>query len=120
MTSHQGSYLTDPGAPGGLARAVNWLESSALGPVALCVGVIAVAGIGFSLLSGRLPLRRGSAVLVGCFVVFAARVLAAGLTGISSDQPEVTMHVTANPNAMPLPSNTPRAYDPYAGASLAQ
>lgn len=119
--SYQTLFLADPGPTSGLARAVAWLEIVALGPVALSVAIIAVGGIGLLLLNGRLALRRGTTVVLGCFLVFGAPVIAAGLLRNQlsvGERISVSEGISSNP--LPEPSPTPKSYDPYAGASLAQ
>ncbi len=37
---------------------------------------IALAGIGFVMLAGRVDLRRGATVILGCFILFAAPSMA--------------------------------------------
>ena len=75
------------------------------------------------MLSGRIDMRRGVLVLLGCFVLFGAPVIAAGIRSALSiddaladaDETYVSSPVTAAP--LPLPS--PAApYDPYAGAAV--
>lgn len=71
----------DPAGSGPIVGAVNWLQGTLLGNVATAVAVIAVAMVGFMMLTGRINWRFGATVIVGCFVLFGS---AAIVTGIQS------------------------------------
>ncbi|ATY32586.1 TrbC/VirB2 family protein [Sphingomonas psychrotolerans] len=116
--------LADPVEPGPLLEAVTWLEGTALGTVATTVGVLVVAGIGLSMLAGRIHWRKGLTVVIGCFVLFGARGIAGGILGmvrgrsatVEVRQAEATLSpLTSIPKA---PAPPVPAYDPYAGASV--
>lgn len=62
-----------------VAAAFGWIEDTLLGTVATAVAVIAVAWIGFLLLSGHLDVRRLAHVILGCFIVFGASTIASGI-----------------------------------------
>ena len=74
------------------------------------------------MLSGRLELRRGITVVIGCFVLFGAASIATMLTSLASGDKRPD-RVTAQP-PVPIPSEVRSAtrpvtiYDPYAGASV--
>lgn len=74
----QTSY-SDPEGSSVLINAVNWLQGTLLGTVATVVAVIAVASIGFMMLSGRMNWRHGAVVIVGCFILFGAASIVAGI-----------------------------------------
>ena len=65
-----------------LAAALAWLQGTLLGSVAIGVCVIAVAWVGFMMLQGRFPVKEGVRVIVGCFVLLGAPVIASGLLGV--------------------------------------
>ncbi|MBT2134482.1 TrbC/VirB2 family protein [Croceibacterium sp. LX-88] len=71
--------MTDPAGSGVLVNAVNWLQGTLLGTVATTVAVIAVAAVGFLMLTGRINWRHGAVVIVGCFVLFGAASIVAGI-----------------------------------------
>ena len=50
-----------------------------LGTIATVVAVIAVAAVGFMMLTGRINWRYGATVIVGCFVLFGASSIVAGI-----------------------------------------
>jgi type IV secretion system protein VirB2 len=74
----QDSY-SDPAGSGVLVSAVNWLQGTLLGTVATVVAVIAVASVGFMMLTGRINWRYGVTVILGCFILFGASSIVAGI-----------------------------------------
>jgi type IV secretion system protein VirB2 len=74
----QDSY-SDPAGSGVFVSAVNWLQGTLLGTVATVVAVIAVATVGFMMLTGRINWRHGATVILGCFVLFGASTIVAGI-----------------------------------------
>lgn len=71
--------MTDPAGSGVLVNAVNWLQGTLLGTVATTLAVIAVAAVGFMMLTGRVNWRHGAVVILGCFIVFGAASIVAGI-----------------------------------------
>ena len=69
----------DPSGSGVIIDAVNWLQGTLLGTVATVVAVIAVAGVGFMMLTGRINWRHGAVVILGCFILFGAATIVAGI-----------------------------------------
>ncbi|MEE4537324.1 MAG: TrbC/VirB2 family protein [Erythrobacter sp.] len=55
-----------------------WLTDTLLGDLAIGLCVIAVAVVGLLMMGGRLPLRLGAKVALGCFVLLGAPVIASG------------------------------------------
>lgn len=74
----QDSYA-DPAGSGVIVSAVNWLQGTLLGTVATVVAVIAVASVGFMMLTGRINWRHGATVILGCFILFGAASIVAGI-----------------------------------------
>jgi type IV secretion system protein VirB2 len=74
----QDSY-SDPAGSGVLVSAVNWLQGTLLGTIATVVAVIAVATVGFMMLTGRINWRYGATVILGCFILFGASSIVAGI-----------------------------------------
>jgi type IV secretory pathway VirB2 component (pilin) len=106
-----------------LVAAVMWARDVALGSLATAVAIIAVATIGYGMLTGRVNFRRGATVLAGCFILFGAATIAEGLR-YASDGAELASVPTAirplPPPVIPAPqpARPPQPYDPYAGASV--
>jgi type IV secretion system protein VirB2 len=71
--------LADPAGSGVLVSAVRWLQGTLLGTVATVVAVIAVASVGFLMLTGRINWRYGATVIIGCFILFGAASIVAGI-----------------------------------------
>lgn len=71
--------LGDPAGSGALVSAVQWLQGTLLGTVATVVAVIAVASVGFLMLTGRMNWRYGATVIIGCFILFGAASIVAGI-----------------------------------------
>jgi type IV secretion system protein VirB2 len=69
----------DPAGSGVLVSAVRWLEGTLLGTIATVVAVIAVASVGFLMLTGRINWRYGATVILGCFILFGAASIVAGI-----------------------------------------
>ena len=82
--AHAQSAQLDPSGSGPILNAVNWLQGTLLGNVATALAVIAVGATGLLMLTGRIDWRRGAAVIVGCFIVFGAASIVAGIRSISS------------------------------------
>ena len=71
--------LGDPAGSGVLVSAVQWLQGTLLGTVATVVAVIAVAAVGLMMLTGRINWRYGATVILGCFILFGAASIVAGI-----------------------------------------
>jgi type IV secretion system protein VirB2 len=71
----------DPAGSGVILGAVNWVQGTLLGAVATAVAVIAVAGCGFMMLTGRMNWRYGGMVILGCFILFGASAIVGGIRG---------------------------------------
>ncbi|MES2056453.1 MAG: TrbC/VirB2 family protein [Pseudomonadota bacterium] len=76
--------LTDPAGSGVLVSAVQWMQGTLLGTVATVVAVIAVAVVGFMMLTGRINWRYGATVILGCFILFGAASIVAGIQSTAS------------------------------------
>ena len=74
----QDSY-SDPQGSGVIVSAVHWLQGTLLGTIATVVAVIAVASVGFLMLTGRINWRYGATVILGCFILFGAASIVAGI-----------------------------------------
>lgn len=121
-----GGSLADPPGASVLLPAVSWLQATLLGTVATMIAVIAIASIGFMLLTGRVNLRSSAAAVVGCFVLFGASTIVMGLQlavsggGAPLPPQHAVVPAPSVATAAPAPLAPPVAYDPYAGASVPQ
>lgn len=70
---------SDPRGSGPIVAALGWMQGTLMGNVATAVAVMAVAAVGFMMLTGRLNWRFGATVIVGCFVLFGAATIVGGI-----------------------------------------
>ena len=121
-TAYPVRSLADPSGSNAIVSAVQWLEGTVLGTVATIVAVLAVAWLGFMMLSGRTPVRRGLTVVAGCFILFGASTIAAGLRlAVDGRDSAVAARDFAPPPPAPPaapPDYPPANRDPYAGAAV--
>lgn len=114
-TSAFASRSTDP-----LEAASGWVTGLIGGSLAIGLCVLAVAFVGMMMLSGRVDVRVGLRVVLGCFVLLGAPVIVSAFIGASTSgrantaSPPVATSQELNPRDELPPSD----YDPYAGASL--
>lgn len=117
-----GDPFGGPQGAGALVGAVEWLQGTLLGTVATTIAVIAIAAVGFGMLWGRIDLRRGATVIAGCFIIFGASNIAAGILnaagGNAPAYASVAEVAAQSPLSPPPTSAPPTDYDPYAGASV--
>ena len=73
----------DPAGSGPIAGAVDWLQGTLLGNVATAVAVIAVAAVGFMMLSGRVNWKYGATVVLGLFILFGAASIVGGIRSVA-------------------------------------
>ena len=79
-TSARAQYAAaDPAGSGPIGGAAEWLQGTLLGNVATTIAVIAVAAVGFMMLTGRINWRYGATVVLGLFVVFGAASIVGGI-----------------------------------------
>jgi len=78
-TARAAGVESDPAGSGPIVAALGWLQGTLLGNAATAVAVMAVAAVGFMMLTGRLNWRFGATVIVGCFVLFGAGAIVSGI-----------------------------------------
>lgn len=69
----------DPAGSGAISGALYWIEGTLMGTVATVAAVIAIAAVGFMMLTGRMNWRYGATVILGCFILFGAASIVAGI-----------------------------------------
>ena len=77
------SVQLDPAGSNVILNAVTWLQGTLLGNVATALAVIAVGATGLMMLTGRIDWRRGATVILGCFIVFGAAAIVAGIRSVA-------------------------------------
>lgn len=114
------NYALDQTAPPDALAAAQWVDRMLVGPLGTSVAVIGVAWFGFALLAGRLSLRRGGLLVLGCFVLFGAPGIARALIGLAQGGGAATAPISPEQiTVLPPPvAVTPPPFDPYAGASV--
>jgi len=75
------AQTADPQGSGPIVAALSWLQGTLLGNVATAVAVMAVAAVGFMMLTGRLNWRFGATVIIGVFILFGAPAIVMGIRG---------------------------------------
>ena len=73
------AQAADPAGSGPINNALLWLQGTLLGTVATTIAVMAVAAIGFMMLTGRMNWRFGATVIIGVFILFGATTIVAGI-----------------------------------------
>ena len=73
------AFAQDPAGSGPIVSALAWMQNTLLGSVATAIAVMAVAAVGFMMLTGRLNWRFGATVIIGVFILFGAGTIVAGI-----------------------------------------
>ena len=117
----------DPFGPqtSAIAAAVNWIQTLLVGQLATMVGIIAIAGFGLLMLTGRMPTRRGIQVILGCFIIFGASPIAAGIIAslnsraeIGADRGPEVRSIEVVPPLAPPKAVESQPHDAYAGFAV--
>ena len=74
---------SDPAGSSPLISALNWVQGTLLGNLATTAAVIAIAAVGFMMLTGRMDWRRGLTVVIGAFIIFGAVSIVAGIRSVA-------------------------------------
>jgi type IV secretion system protein VirB2 len=117
----QQASLADPPPASAIASATDWISGTLFGPLATAIAIIAVAWLGLMMLSGRLDMRRGLSVILGCFLLFGAMAVANGLRSSAMDEGATPIASAPPPPVFPVPTTNTgnaNAFDPYAGAAV--
>lgn len=118
MSAHE----VNPSNP--ILAASSWFEGALTGTVATTIAVLAIASIALLMLSGRIDIRRSARVILGCFIIFGATTIAAGIHGAitggesAPSLPEMDPPPYYSPAAPAVPQSVPAATDSYAGAAV--
>jgi len=73
----------EPAGSSPINAALIWVQDTLLGNLATTAAVIAVAAVGFLMLTGRVEWKRGLVVVIGCFIIFGAAAIVAGIRSIA-------------------------------------
>ena len=77
------AQTANPAGSGPIIAALNWIQGTLLGNLATTAAVIAVATVGFLMLSGRMNWRFGATVILGCFILFGAATIVGGIRAVA-------------------------------------
>ena len=78
------AQAANPAGSGPIVAALGWLQGTLLGNVATAVAVMAVAAVGFMMLTGRMNWRFGATVIIGTFILFGAGAIVTGIQSAAS------------------------------------
>lgn len=78
------AQTVNPQGSGPIISALSWMQGTLLGNVATAVAVMAVAAVGFMMLTGRMNWRFGATVILGCFILFGASAIVSGIQAASA------------------------------------
>ena len=78
------AQATDPQGSGPIVAALSWLQGTLLGNVATAVAVMAVAAVGFMMLTGRMNWRFGATVIIGVFILFGAASIVSSVQSVAA------------------------------------
>ena len=112
-----GSLFEAP-EPSVIGTAVEWCVSLVSGPWVTAIATVAVAGIGFALLAGRMPVKRAALVVVGIFLMAGAGSVVRMAPNVASDSGALPPYVLPSSQKPSDAAPSPDAFDPYAGASI--
>ncbi|MEI9902975.1 MAG: TrbC/VirB2 family protein [Asticcacaulis sp.] len=79
--SAQSGY--EPAGSSPINNALDWIQGTLMGRVATTVAVIAVAAVGFMMLTGRMNWKFGATVIIGCFILFGAATIVGGIQSVA-------------------------------------
>jgi type IV secretory pathway VirB2 component (pilin) len=99
-----------------LGGALSWIANLVTGSLATAAAVLAVAWLGIALTQGRFDWREGARVMLGCFILFGAPMLAKGILDAAQGSHGRTAPAHEAPPVVTPPP--PPQFDPYAGAAL--
>jgi type IV secretory pathway VirB2 component (pilin) len=99
------------------AAAGDWLAGVMLGSIATGLCVLAVAFIGLRMMTGHLAVRDSLRIVIGCFLLLGAPLIAGGLRDAAGQSGAPGRTVFASEPRPELPT---APFDPYAGASAWQ
>lgn len=106
-----------------LGTSATWIAGLSTGSIAVSLAVLAVAAIGFQLLSGRLQVRSAARTLLGVFVLLGSGLTATTLIGLvegsgGRNATAAILPIAQGPASRPpLPDRQPvprsNPFDPY-------
>ena len=77
------AMTSSPAGSSPITNALDWIQGTLMGKVATTVAVIAVAMVGFMMLTGRINWRYGATVIIGVFILFGAATIVSGIQSVA-------------------------------------
>jgi type IV secretion system protein VirB2 len=77
------AMTSNPAGSSPITNALDWIQGTLMGKVATTVAVIAVAMVGFMMLTGRINWRYGATVIIGVFILFGAATIVSGIQSVA-------------------------------------
>ena len=106
------------GSQSSLGAAIGWINDLLLGSLATGLCILAIASLGFLMLGGRMPIRDGMRVILGCFILLGAPIIASGIIANWEGAPPAPAPGAVEAQQQTRDELPPANFDPYAGASL--
>jgi type IV secretory pathway VirB2 component (pilin) len=104
-----------------LVEAVLWFEHLRLGSLSTTIAMRAVGITGAMMLTGKVDVRRATAAIIGCFLLFGSPAISAGLNAMLTEPTGGTStKVPHPPPQLLLAPASANPFDPYAGAAVPQ
>ncbi|QFT78518.1 TrbC/VirB2 family protein [Erythrobacter sp. THAF29] len=110
------SSLLNPSAESPLSSSMEWIASVLFGEVALGLCVLAVAFVGALMLTGRLAVREGLRVPLGCFILLGAPLIAGAFIQSAEKREISSLPNQHNDDFGTRDDLEPATHDPYSGA----
>lgn len=105
-----------------IEAAAEWVLSLLGGSLVTMLMTLAVAAIGFGMLSGRVSARRGAEVVLGCFILVGSAEIARSIVSFAHEGrapapvvDPIPPQLDARPPLPPAPQAAGDPFDPYAG-----
>lgn len=105
-------FLSDPAGPSPIVAAMAWIEGTLLGTIATTIAILCIATVGLMMFSGRLDMRRGLVVVLGCFVLFGASTIADGLREAHDGADKAALAPKPATRPAPMPVITLHKWEP--------
>ncbi|WP_256471486.1 TrbC/VirB2 family protein [Erythrobacter aurantius] len=110
--------LFETQAESGIGTSIDWVEALVLGEIATAMAIVAVATIGFMMLTGRVRMAGSFRVILGCFVLFGASSIAAALMGSVGESRQPVQAAFDREEMQPREELPPSEHSPYSRASI--
>lgn len=101
-----------------IGSSLDRVETLLLGEVATMIAIVAIALVGFLMLSGRMRFMRSLRLIVDCFMLLGSSTIAALLIGIGDEARRPARIAVDTKNAQPRETFPPSDDSTYSRASV--